>query len=291
MVNKKASVLGDVTNKNVKKPSKSKNTKPTTSKGNVTKKEPSTSKKTAAKKKVLKNAHLMSNSEKLLATCRFRCKNMIKEYGPGCDWILDDTSTFSYCSNLAGMMFNSYWAREGDPPRYNNKNDSIDRLRVWICFSSAGLAKVHIMDVQDNYDQHVYLEECVKAKMIPFIEANHKKKKTVIWSNASTAHQGKTVTNYLDTKNINYIPKEDNPGSRVRCPLYFWSKLKMAVYKDNWIAKNKDDLFQRIKRCLAKIEISKVAEIAADSYARINEMANHGEILTNNDTKKYYSRY
>lgn len=62
-------------------------------------------------------------------------------------------------------------------------------------------------------NQKVYLEECIKKRLLPFINKHHLINPYIFWPDLSTSHYAKSVQNYLKEQNINFVPKEDNPAN------------------------------------------------------------------------------
>ena len=54
----------------------------------------------------------------------------------------------------------------------------------------------------------------------------------------------RSVTNYLDERNIYYVTKVDNPACvpELQPIKDFWSIIKGYVYENNWEAENEDQL-------------------------------------------------
>ena len=60
----------------------------------------------------------------------------------------------------------------------------------------------------------------------------------------ASSHYARSVTNYLDEKNIRYVSKFDNPACipELRPIEDFWSILKGYVYENNLEAESEDQL-------------------------------------------------
>ena len=236
------------------------------------------------------NSELTSRAYRLLATCRQRCGSIYRKY-PNHDWVLDNKCAFTYRCNQ-GSKYRSYYTFEGDtrPPPVIYEEDLLPRLDVWIAFSNQGISEPFIASVDENFDTKVFYEKCLRSRLVPFVKENHDLTRTVVWTDAASTTSNKRVFDCLDNEGIKYVTKEDNPGNRVRCFSYFWTILKNAVYEDNWIAKNNQDLERRIRRCLAQIDIENVIRIANDTEKRILEMHQSGEIKEYNYHKQKYIR-
>ena len=95
---------------------------------------------------------------------------------------------------------------------------------------------------------------------MPFIKKHHPEGNFVFWPDLASSHYAKSVTSYLISKNITFVQKADNPPAvpELRPVKNFWSILKGMVYKNNWQATSIDELKQRIKYCLKKVDVNAV---------------------------------
>jgi len=98
----------------------------------------------------------------------------------------------------------------------------------------------------------VYRDECLEPFLIPFIKKYHRDDTYVFWPDQASAHYAKEVQDYLNTKEIPFVPKNLNPSNmpKTRPIEDFWGFLKAKVYEKNWSAKNIDQLKQKIRLCL-----------------------------------------
>ena len=74
----------------------------------------------------------------------------------------------------------------------------------------------------------VYKNDCIIKRLIPFINKHHSDGNYVFWPDLASSHYARSVTNYLDEKNIRYVTKFDNPACvpELRPIEDFWSILK-----------------------------------------------------------------
>ena len=68
---------------------------------------------------------------------------------------------------------------------------------VFVCFSEKGFSKHYFVPSGVAVNQKVYLEECIKEKLIPFIAKNHSDGEYVFWPDLASAHYAKSVIAYL----------------------------------------------------------------------------------------------
>ncbi|KAL4460788.1 hypothetical protein ABPG72_002909 [Tetrahymena utriculariae] len=79
---------------------------------------------------------------------------------------------------------------------------------------------------------------------------------------------------FFQPYNIKFLPKDENPANLpyVRPIEDFWAHLKLKVYDQNWEAKTTDDLRNRIKYCLKKIDLDFVQKLASSTHTKINHI-------------------
>lgn len=227
----------------------------------------------------------------MLETCRERCDSLLsgsnfKDY----NWVLENRASFSQMNNQGSHSQGSYWSLPGMPPPPTIKRSNyVPILDVWIAFSNQGISEPHFQPVKTKLDAKTYLEECVKAKLVPFITENHDLEDTVLWSDGSGVYTNKNVLAHLDGEGIEYVDKDMNPGNRVKCCTYFWNLLRNNVYNNGFHAKNEKELEDRIRYCLKNINMDVVKQLANDTPHRLSEMALNGQIKEWSDSKQKYT--
>ena len=120
----------------------------------------------------------------------------------------------------------------------------------------------------------------LKKRLIPFIKKYHLDDQCVFWPDLASSHYAKTVSNFLLEKNIKFIGKEDNPPNLPECrPIEnFWGILKGEVYKNNWQAENLQQLENRIKLCLTKINFELIQQLMESIPSRLDKVRRNGII-------------
>ena len=80
----------------------------------------------------------------------------------------------------------------------------------------------------------------------------------VFWPYIASAHYAKIVLDYLKDKKAEIVPREDNPPNLSECRSIenFWSILRGLVYEINWKAETLQQLKERIKYCLTKVDLT-----------------------------------
>ena len=85
------------------------------------------------------------------------------------------------------------------------------KILVYVCFSEKGISKPYFVPSGVAVNQKVYLEECFKKKLIPFIAKYHSDGEYVFWPDLASAHYAKSVIAYLREKKVHFVAKIDTP--------------------------------------------------------------------------------
>ena len=100
------------------------------------------------------------------------------------------------------------------------------QFMVWLAIDETGaISKPFITDKTMNGE--VYLRECIKQRLVPFINA-HQNKNILFWPDMATCHYSHIVTDYLRMKKIDFIEKTDNAPNvpQARGIEMFWAHCK-----------------------------------------------------------------
>ena len=82
------------------------------------------------------------------------------------------------------------------------------KILVWTAISESGISTPFFTEQQQAATQTTYLNECIKARLMPFIEKYHHKKKVLFWPDLARSHYGFKVMEYLDQNGIHYVPQQ-----------------------------------------------------------------------------------
>src|ERR1700722_9190289 len=95
-------------------------------------------------------------------------------------------------------------------------------------------------------NQHVYLEECLKKRLIPFIKKYHNLEDVLFWPDLATCHYAKLVQNYLQQEKVDFLQKKKNPPNvpQARGIDKFWSMCKEEYSARKVPAKNDRSFIQ-----------------------------------------------
>ena len=76
-------------------------------------------------------------------------------------------------------------------------------------------------------NQYYYLKECIQKRVMAFIRYYHADNNYIFWPDQARAHYAKSVINYLNENNVNFVHKNDNPVNVPECHpiVIFWAIL------------------------------------------------------------------
>jgi hypothetical protein len=79
-----------------------------------------------------------------------------------------------------------------------------------------------------DLDQYVYLNDCIKARLVPLINEHHSESNYVFWPDLASSHYAETVLDFMIENRIKHEDKVYNPANLPECrPIEdFWSILK-----------------------------------------------------------------
>jgi len=211
---------------------------------------------------------------------RIKCGKIYKQY-KDVHFILDDESYFTLSNNkLSGN--DSFYSSDISKTPYDVKNWKCakyeQKVLVWVAISRFGVSDPFIVRSGFSINQSVYLNQCIKKRLIPFIQKYHRRHKYLFWPDLATSHYAHTVTKYLDNQKVSYLPKLLNPANmpEVRPVEDFWAILKREVYKNGWSTKSIPNLIARIRSSLKKIDQTLVQRLMEGVVKRLDTVRRHG---------------
>jgi hypothetical protein len=232
-----------------------------------------------------KKMRIPKRTESQKAKAKTRCGRLYRKYAKS-SFIIDDESYFTLShSTINGnnIFYSSDVSQTCANVKYCPVQKFEPKLLVWLAFSEKGISKPLFRKSGFAITGNVYLEECIKQRLEPFIAAHHSDGQYVFWPDLASAHYAAIVTDYMKLKNVNFVAKDDNPPNLPECrPIEnFWSLLKGKVYKNNWQAKDLNQLCERIKKCLKEIDQNLVHTLARSTLAKIDHVRRNGVIEIN----------
>ncbi len=194
---------------------------------------------------------------------------------------MDDESYFTLSnSTLAGneSFYTDDIENVPENVRYKKQAKFEKKVMVWEAISPKGMTDAYYVPAGLAINQHVYREECLRKRLLTFIKTKHSANKFVFWPDLASSHYAKSVQNWLDEHNIEYVPRHLNPANlpEARPIEDFWAYLKSLVYAEDYQAKTIPELIARIKKCLKKVDLNFVQRLAADTYHRLDRVRREG---------------
>lgn len=106
------------------------------------------------------------------------------------------------------------------------------KILVWQALDEHGnVSDAYISEGTMNKD--IYLEECIYARLLPFIDQHHNRSEVIFWPDLATSHYAKNVTTHLKQEKLEFIEKSKNPPNvpQARGIEMFWSLCKAEYSK------------------------------------------------------------
>lgn len=217
-----------------------------------------------------------------VSLAKTKCGRLIRNFSNRA-WVLDDESYFTLShSSIAGN--DGYYTSDinsvSPKVKFSKKKKFEKKVLVWIAIGPKGLSRPLIRKSGYAINQETYLSDCIKRRLVPYIKKNYSEGEYVFWPDLASSHYANTVVQGLTAKNIEHVPKEDNPANvpEIRCIENFWAYLKSLVYKRGWRAENVGQLINRIKYCLKKVDPCVVQRLAVRTKMRIDRVRRYGVI-------------
>jgi transposase len=169
---------------------------------------------------------------------------------PGVQLVMDDEKYFSFTGDIASNR--SYYTTDPSTTpshiKFKRRMKFAPKLLVWMAASPKGISRVYIHRSKTAIGAKTYLNECIRKRLIPFIDCYHADDSILFWPDLASAHYAREVQDLLTANQINFVPRGKNPPNlpQARPIEAIWSLLEQKVYADNWEAQNMDQLAKRI---------------------------------------------
>lgn len=148
------------------------------------------------------------------------------------------------------------------PPsvKFKSKEKYEPKIMLYIAISERGISKPYLVPSGMAVNRHVYIKNCLKNILVPFVKQYHADNNYVFWSDKAPSHYAKDTLNYLRAQNIPFVPKNRNPTSLPQCrPIEdFFGQLSAKVYARGWKARNLAQLSARLKKCFKEFDFEPV---------------------------------
>lgn len=151
-----------------------------------------------------------------------------------------------------------------DDIRFKGKEKFTKRFLVWQAIDEEGnISDPYICEGTVNAE--IYLEECLKKRLLPFIQKYHKNSNILFWPDLATSHYAYEVQDWLSSEKIEFVKKTENaPNVPQARPIErFWALCK-AEYGKRKMPANSLSSFKRIWKNLS----TKVARRSAQTLMK-----------------------
>lgn len=219
-------------------------------------------------------------TNQIISAIKSQCRWMAANYG-NLFFVLDDECYFPLSnSRVPGndRFYSNSVATSPPNIRYKFQKKYEKKLMLYIVISEKGVSKPWFKDGGLAINQIIYQEECLSKILIPFLRDHHSDGNFVFWPDKASSHYAKKTQDFLKAKEIPFVPKDRNPTNLPQCrPIEdFFGILKSLVYKNNWRAKNFEQLKKRIRLCLKKIDTKSIQEACRGIRTKLRLVADHG---------------
>ena len=201
------------------------------------------------------------------------CRWMVRKY-VGKSFVLDDEKYFTLSATQ--MPGNDvYYTNDPSttPPKVKLKFKMKfePKVMLYIVISEKGISKPYIHKTRLAIDQNLYKDQCINKVLLPFLSKYHSDGKFVFWPDKASAHYAASVREFLSSRNIEYVPKQNNPTNLPQCrPIEdFFGQLSAKVYAKGWRATTLDQLERKVRKCVKEVDLERVQRSCGHIKAKL----------------------
>lgn len=195
--------------------------------------------------------------------------------------IMDDEKYFTLSNESVSTNRGFYTSNASVTPpnvKFRRTQKYCVKVLVWIAVSENGISKPFFAKQAQAINETTYLNQCIKARLMPFINSYHDLNRVLFWPDLATSHYATTVTDFLEQQGICLVPKEKNPQNcpQARPVETLWSILEEKVYAGGWEAKTVAQLKRRIQLQLKQIDMQSVQRMFSSIKKQLRKIADEG---------------
>lgn len=233
--------------------------------------------------KARKKQRIPHREEHQILKAKTLCGRLFRKFSKR-SWVIDDESYFTLSHSTIHGNNTFYTSNINNTPpsvKYSTKKKFEKKVLVWIAIGPNGWSEPLFKESGFAVNAGVYLQECIKRRLIPYIRAKYDQN-YVFWPDLASAHYANVVVAHLKQQGINFVSKGDNPASvpEARSIEDFWGILKGRVYANAWRARTTQQLINRIRLCLRQMDPNLVQRLAEGTKKRIDQIRRNGVIET-----------
>lgn len=224
----------------------------------------------------------MSNEQETRA--KSNCRKLSKTFSQRNDdfaIVMDDESYFTlHHDSIPGNDGYFTFNRSSTPVtvKFHFKKKFESKIMVWLAISTEGISEPFFCPRRGSLDGEMYRKECIKKRLLPFLQEKHGDGNYVFWPDLASAHYAKETQELMKSLDINFVPRESNPPNvpQLRPIENFGGQLKAAVYANGWAANSERALKQRIKKCIRDFDIRPVKDELKNVPKKIRKASRFG---------------
>lgn len=193
----------------------------------------------------------------------------------------DETYVFQDPSEIPGKQF--YNEKPGRPvphtDKFKRKTKFAKKFLVWQAIDQHGNVSAPFIS-QGTINGDVYLNECLKKRLLPFIAKNHNVEEVLFWPDMARAHYATQVTDWLKSQNIDFVSHSENtPNFPAGRPIEkFWALCK-SLYRQTKQMPKSVESFRRVwSKVSEKVAKESGKSLMAGLKLKLRLGAAHGSI-------------
>ena len=132
------------------------------------------------------------------------CGQLYRKLSNRCFVIIVDEKYFSLSNtNIPGNVYYYTSDKSATPPdtKYKKRSKYEPKIMIWLTVSSKGVCEPYIHRSNGSVNADVYLNQCVKSKLIPFIKKYHANDDMIFYPDLARARSVDIVRRSISTKN------------------------------------------------------------------------------------------
>lgn len=224
-------------------------------------------------------------TDEQITTVKSNCRWMLNNL-KGKKFILDDESYFTLSkSQMSGndVYYTDDPSSTSPNVKYKMKKKFEPKVMLYIAVSCEGISEPYFKENGLAINQETYQNECLAKILIPFIRKFHYNDEFVFWPDKASSHYAKKTIEFLNTQNIPFVPKMNNPTNVPQCrPIEdFFGYLSALVYENGWHAKSIKQLKRKIKTCIKKMNTSGIQRACSSIRTKLRKVADYGPYVAN----------
>lgn len=165
---------------------------------------------------------------------------------------IDENGAFSHGSS--GYYATSPTAAS-ESVRFKNKKKFPMKVGIWWAVSEKGVSDYFCWPSGRAVNQKIYETECLKKRLVPFIERYHANDKILFWPDKASSHYAKKTIQFLNRLRIPLVPYDDNPTNlpQARPIEDLHNILKKRIFRDNFRPRDEDELLSRVDAAMQEL--------------------------------------